>query len=487
MAAAQSVNERLLEALVAEANRRGMIQDSLAVHALEVYDLADLRKCMADTTPEFNWDWHYLRHVQNILASIRPGERNMIVFELPIRHGKSEMVTKHYPVARLKADPRTRVGIACHTAELAGKFSRDMRRMALRIGIELADRKAERDWETKAGGGVHATGVGGALAGYGFHHIAIDDPIRNREEAESERYRDKTWEWLNDDVLTRMEPGCSVGICCSRWHEDDVVGRIKESEQADKWQFVYMPALAIENDLLGRQIGEPLCPDRYDREHLESERLRMGDYSFSGLFQQTPVPRDGALFNVSKIAMMSEADVYDKVWPAEGQCLPCAIGTDLGATVGGDETTMVLIAGPCKDGRWYIVNVLHGDWEPAKRNDNMDAFVSQYDAKGRKRVTVVMPQDPGQAGKDQSRQLAARYPNYRVVITRPTGSKEDRADGFASQVNAGNVCMATAPWSRFAKNQMRSFPVGAHDDIIDAESDAYNELNKRRQVEFTLH
>ena len=473
--------------LISEAVARGFFDAEIANHALVAYDLIDLRKCLVECTPEFNWDWAYLRHVQKVLASISPQVRRMIAFEMPIRHGKSEQITKHYQVARLKADPKTRCAVACHTAELAGKFSREMRRMALRVGVQLSERKAERDWETAAGGGVHAVGVGGPLAGYGFNIIGIDDPIKNREQAESLIYRDKTWDWLNDDVLTRMEPGCSVTFVGSRWHEDDVIGRIKMSDQANKWEFVFLPALAEEDDLVGRSLKEPLCPDRYDREYLENERLRMGDYSFSGLYQQRPTPRDGAMFNVSKLTVMSDDDVRRIVFPPGKPGLKAAIGTDLGATVGGDETTMVLIAGPCADKRWYIVDVLHGDWEPAERNERMDSFVAQYEATGDHRVSIVLPQDPGQAGKDQARQLASRYPRYRVVITRPTGSKASRADGFASQVNASNVCIVRAEWTRFVTNQMQSFPLGVHDDIIDAQSDGYNELTKRRTVAMTFY
>lgn len=468
--------------LMAEAIRRGLILPENFGKAMKWQNYEDLHKWLQETSPHFTWDWPFSIFVQQILAELTPDSGRKIVFEIPIRHGKSELITKHYPVALIHADPRTKVGLGCHTADLAAKFGRSMLKMAKKRGVPLA-RETSADWETDAGGGFHGAGVGGAMAGYGFHHISFDDPLKNRKEAESRIQRDAVWEWLHDDLLTRKEsPGTNICGVMSRWHEDDPVGRIKESEDADTWELYFLPALCMDDqDLLGREIGEALCPQRFDEEYLLREKRRMGSYAFSGLYQQEPVPREGAMFNVGRIEQLDAQEVWETVWPvaAAMPTLPSAIGTDLGASVHGDETVMVCMSGPDIDGKFYITDMIHGDWEPDRRNREMDEFLEMWPVMGQQAPTVLIPQDPGQAGKSQAQSFVKRWNNRSCRIVYPSGSKELRADAFASACNAGLVVCARQGWTRFAMDQLRSFPLGVHDDIVDACADAYNFLTGR--------
>src|SRR6185369_2890471 len=204
-----------------------------------------------------------------------------------------------YPVYRLRLDPALRVVVGAYNATLASKFSRKARRIALAAGVALSDeRTAVEDLETTAGGGMRAVGVGGGITGQGGDLIVIDDPVKSREEAESEVYREKVWSWYTDDLYTRLEPGGAMILIMTRWHMDDLAGRILASEGAAKWTVVNLPALAVENDALGRAMGEALCPERYDEAALEAIKSEggMSAYSFAALYQQDPRPRDGNMF-----------------------------------------------------------------------------------------------------------------------------------------------------------------------------------------------
>jgi predicted phage terminase large subunit-like protein len=184
------------------------------------------------------------------------------------------------------------------------------------------------EWETALGGGVRAVGVGAGVTGYGAKLVIVDDPVKNRAHAESETYRNNTWDWFNDDIYTRLEPDASMIVIQTRWHEDDLAGRlIRESEHGgEQWDVLSLPALAEANadskfkiqdsnrdhsapksgilnlesaDPLDRAVGQALCPDRYDEEALLRIKRQLGSYSFAALFQQRPMPRDGGLFKRS--------------------------------------------------------------------------------------------------------------------------------------------------------------------------------------------
>ena len=250
-------------------------------------------------SPTYTWDWKHQLYLYAQLNRITTGEINRLQIAMPPRHTKSETVTVRYAAWRLEQDPSLRIVIGAYNQKLANKFSRKIRRI-LTGRIEFStDCKAVEEWETSAGGGIRAIGVGSGITGYGADLIIIDDPVKSRKQAESETYRDNTWEWFNDDLYTRLEPGGQIILIQTRWHSDDLAGRLQKEmleEDGEHWELVSLPALAEENDPLGRAIGEALCPARYDEAALLKRKKKLGEYSFAALFQQRPIPRDGGLF-----------------------------------------------------------------------------------------------------------------------------------------------------------------------------------------------
>ncbi len=163
------------------------------------------------------------------------------------------------------------------------------------LGISLTnDSKAADRWNTPQGGGMVTAGVGGPITGRGGNLIIVDDPIKNSQEAYSETHRRKTVEWFNSTLYTRAEPGATIIVLMTRWHENDLAGHLL-SEHEDKWTEIRLPAIAEESDPLGRKVGEPLCDDRFDANALAGIKNAVGSRVWTSLYQQHPVPDQGNL------------------------------------------------------------------------------------------------------------------------------------------------------------------------------------------------
>lgn len=265
-------------------------------------------------TPAYNWTWRQTRYIAKKMDELRQGYFKNVMFFLPPRHTKSETITVRYPAYDLERDPKRRIAITSATATLAEKFSRKTRaivraRGAVNLNLE---RQSVNDWLTQEGGGLRAVGVGGTIVGQGFDLLIMDDPIKAREDADSQAFRDKLWDWYTDDLYTRREPGASMVLIETRWHEDDLAGRILETNQIgteDEWVVISLPALCEGNDPAdflpprsievhlddGRVCGEALCPERYNEKELLAIRETMQG-SFDALYQQRPAPEEGDIF-----------------------------------------------------------------------------------------------------------------------------------------------------------------------------------------------
>lgn len=294
--------------------------------------------------------------------------------------------------------------------------------------------------------------------------LVIDDPVKNRAEAQSEVYRNSVWDWYTSTAYTRLEDAGAVVVVMTRWHDDDLMGRLLQAEAdgtGDTWTKLHLPALDDQ--------GRALWPEKYDAAALDNIRQTIGEYDWNALYMGTPTPREGAFFKVSEVRIV-------EALPA---ALPMVRAWDVAATPGdGDYTAGALMAGPDADGRFYVADMVRGQWDTDERNRTMRQTA---DLDGTS-VRVLVPQDPGSAGVDASRAFVRLLSGYSVEAVRVTGEKALRADPFSSQVNAGNVCMVRGAWNRATLDEMRSFPLGRNDDQVDALADAFNALTRRRIV-----
>lgn len=237
----------------------------------------------------------WLEPVLELWRRIRAREEVRAVVEAPPRHGKTDVTLGAFAWL-LTLDPHLTHAFTTYADALARSKSRKARRLAREAGVLLSgDSTSVNEWRTIAEGGLLATGVGGPLTGHGITGVGvIDDPFKNRQEADSRLIRDRVYEWYESVFSTRLEPGSSVIVQATRWHPDDLSGRLLDTGDFER---IRLPAIADEpDDLLGREVGEALWPSQYPVERLEQLERTVGAYNFAALYQQRPRPRGEELF-----------------------------------------------------------------------------------------------------------------------------------------------------------------------------------------------
>jgi predicted phage terminase large subunit-like protein len=259
---------------------------------------------LPQASPDFNWNFPHLKYVQQKVDDFTAGKIKRLMVFMPPQHGKSSVLTIRYPVYLLERNPKTRIVVASYSADLAEKFSRKIRGLVRARGIvEVSnERSAVDEWETLAGGGVKAIGIGGSVTGFSADVIIIDDPVKGRMEANSKATRETAWKWFTDDILTRQQAETPIILIMTRWHEDDLAGRLLDTNQVDteyEWHVVRLPALSEGNDPEDyperRELGEVLCPELHPKEQILEIQRHQGS-SFAALYQQRPAPASGEVW-----------------------------------------------------------------------------------------------------------------------------------------------------------------------------------------------
>lgn len=258
------------------------------------------------------------------------GENVRLMIFMPPRHGKSDTATQKFPSWVLGKQPRWPIMVSSYSDELATDFGMLTRSVmqseeyAAMFDTKLrTDAKAKGKWITDDGGSYTAVGVGGALTGRGFKIGIIDDPFKNREEADSAVVRESRYNWYRSTFYTRQEGASMIVFILTRWHEDDLAGRVlrdaevsrMNNEPFDQWDIISYKALATENDD-HRQIGQALWPDKFNEDKLLTMRSTMGSYEFSALYQQTPIDEENrkfkqAWFRYKPMELLDTATTYN--------------------------------------------------------------------------------------------------------------------------------------------------------------------------------
>ena len=244
------------------------------------------------------------REIARQLERVENGEVKRLMLFVPPRHGKSELGSIMFPAHYLGKHPEKEIITASYSADLAQDFGYKTRNLVNTQEYQELfktklrdDSKSKAKWLTNEGGGYTAVGVGGAITGRGADLLIIDDPIKNREEAESLTIREKVWSWYTSTAYTRLEKGGAVILILTRWHKDDLAGRLLEAQEngGDKWEVVKFPAIATHDELFRKQ-GDPLWEDKYDLPALEQIKNTVGVYDWSALYQQEPVSSESQEF-----------------------------------------------------------------------------------------------------------------------------------------------------------------------------------------------
>jgi len=250
---------------------------------------------------------------------VAAGRCDRLMISMPPRHGKSELTSKYFPAWYLGRFPDRRVILSSYEADFAASWGRKARNLLTEHGpqyfdIEVAnDSSAANRWELKGHeGGMITAGVMGPITGRGADILIVDDPIKNEGEANSQTIRENIAGWFSSTAYTRLEPGGAVIIIQTRWHEDDLTGRllIEEIDGGDRYEKLILPAEAVEDDPLGRSLGEALWPDRYPINELHRIARKLGAYRYAALYQQRPLPAGGEMFKRSMFRYFRKEGAY---------------------------------------------------------------------------------------------------------------------------------------------------------------------------------
>jgi len=413
---------------------------------------------LPQVSPHLVWNAPHHELICRHLERVTSGELRRLMIFLPPQHGKSELVTVHYSAWTIERSPRKRVIVGSYSAQLAENFSRRARSICASRTTLSDERSAVSDWETSRGGGLRAVGVGGGITGRGGDLIIIDDPVEGREEANSQTMRDRAWNWLTDDIATRQGPGAAIIVIMTRWHEDDLAGRILTSDEAKEWTVVSLPALAETNDPLGRLEGAALWPARYDEGELARRKAMLGS-SFQALYQQRPSALEGEIFKRTWWGHYREAPEFRLIV----QSWDTAFKT--GTTNDFSVCTTWGVAG----NGFYLIDV----WKRRVEFPELKAMVAALGEQYGPHAVLVEDKASGQS-LIQELQRDTRLP---ILPIKVDSDKVSRAFAVTPTIEAGRVLLPEgAPWVADYVDTMAGFPRVAHDDDVDSTTQALNYL-----------
>lgn len=420
-----------------------------------------------------------LREVSRYIETRGAAGIGRLRIELPPRHGKSQLVARLFPSWMLGRTPSLRIILASHGAQLSEGHSRYIRNTIRGTAYQsifprarLSDDSQSREaWDMAEpyNGGLLAVGTGGSVTGRGAGLLLCDDLVKSREEVESAAARDKLWEWYVNDLLTRQEPAAAIIHIGTRWHLDDLLGRL-DSQEPEGWHVIRLPALAEENDPLGREPGAALWPARFDRPALLEQRASMGDYSFQALYQQQPVAASGGIFHRAQFNIIdsppSDLKTVVRFWDlalSEKTTADYTVGAKLGLT---------------DSGRFVVLGIdrFRLTWKAAQ-----DRIVQTALLDGPK-VQIGVEKVLFQVAAVEELIRRPVLHDYSIKGYAPHGDKLTRSLPFAARVDAGMVDVVRGPWTQDFIDELCSFASGKHDDQVDAATGAYTMLGVKPPI-----
>ncbi len=427
----------------------------------------------------------FLNFISAKVASTIHKGNGRLVISVPPRHGKSEIITKNTPIWLLENYGKKNVILATYGAELSSDFGRKVRDLvgenedSLNMRLRV-DAQRVNNWLTDEGGAMMSVGLGGPITGRGADVLLIDDYIKEIKESLSQSHRDYIWNWFVTTAFTRIEPGGSCIIIATRWHDDDLIGRIIKNNPGGNWEHVVIPALAEPEgykdgdivpdswtDMFGRKFGDALFPQRYSRKELLERKEILGTYFFNALFQQRPENDSNKLTNRDWLKYVDR--------PPEGRGVKFARIWDLAATEdGGDWTVGTLVAyEPAID----FATILHVERRQLSPGQ-VEELVVKTAARDGPNVEIGIEREPGSSGKalcHHYRETVLK--GYKVTDIPANDAKLIRAQPFLAAVEAGKVALLKASWNLNWADEYDGFPAGDHDDQVDTAGAGYTLLS----------
>lgn len=407
------------------------------------------------------------------LQEVEAGELDYLLVMMPPGSAKSTYGSVLFPAWYLGRNPKKCVIAASHTGELAERFGRKVRNLVggtehARVFPDCklsADSAAAGRWDTTHGGEYFAAGVGGSITGRRADLAIIDDPVKSREEADSATIRDKQWAWWRDDLTTRLKPGAAVVLIMTRWHEDDLAGRLLADlgDQA-RVKVIRLPMLAQENDALGREPGEPLWPEWFTAQMVDQAQKE--PRTWSALYQQEPRPIGGGEF---KIEWMS----YWQRQPAASNKV-ILVDPSSGRSKSRGDFTSMWVVGTGPDGNDYVLDGVRDRLNLTERTEALFSLVRRYNPAAVGYEQYGLQADIEHIKLEQERQ---QY-RFRIIELGGGMKKEDRIRRLIPSFQQGRTWMPQSMIRQQVGGEQRdlmddfrgeylAFPVAPHDDAMD--------------------
>lgn len=418
-----------------------------------------------------------------------------LIISLPPRHGKSELITKNTPIWTLENYGAKNVILCTYGGELSTDFGRKVRDLVTEnedlLNIRLkADAQRVNNWHTNFGGAMMSVGLGGPITGRGADVLLIDDYIKEIKESLSASHREYIWEWFITTAFTRLEPGGTCIIIATRWHEDDLIGRILKNNPGGNWENIVIPALAEPEywdgktpvpddwrDRFGRKFGDALFPERYavgpGPNTLLERKETLGTYFFNALFQQRPEDPNAKLTDKTWLKYLSHSPQDTETGWKWGRYWDLAATED-----GGDWMVGSLIGYHKATDRTCLANIERAQLSPG----GVEELVAKIAARDGPNVRIRMEQEPGSSGKLLTQAYQRLLKDYDVDGIPVTKNKVVRAQPVLAAIEAGKFYVVEGKWNKAFVDEYDEFPAGEHDDQIDTIAAGYTDLSGKKTV-----
>jgi predicted phage terminase large subunit-like protein len=445
----------------------------------------DLLQFVLYVMPTYTVNWHH-KYVCRKLNDFISGKIKRLMIFMPPRHGKSELVSRRLPAFLLGKNPKASIIATSYSADLASMMNRDVQRIIdsdlyrdifpdTSLNGKNIRSVAKGSWLRNSdifevvehGGSYRSAGVGGGITGMGGDFIIIDDPIKNQEEANSKIYRNKLWDWYGSTLYTRLEKNGSILLTVTRWHEDDLAGRLldlqEKDPESDRWDIINFPAICEQkqpND--PREIGEALWPFKYDYARLVGIKASVGSVVFSSLYQQNPTPAEGM---VIKREYWKLYTVHPSRFEMMVTSWDCAFkDTDDGSFVVGQVWGKI-------GADYYLLAQVRGKMDFVATTEAVKLLSALYP---RAKPILVENKANGPAVISALKSKVSG-----MLGIEPRGSKESRAVAMTPILESGNIHLpANEPWLIDFIDECAVFPRGTNDDQVDAMTQAINHLEE---------
>ena len=412
--------------------------------------------------------------LEKFMHDIEDGKNPRLMLQMPPRHGKSTIASQEFPAWVLGHHPEWEIMGCSYAESLALDFSRAVRERLrdTEYHVLFKDTKLDRDnsnaqgWKTTKKGGFLPAGVGGAITGKGAHILIIDDPVKNSQEAESETTRESISNWYDSTAYTRLAPGGGVLIIQTRWHLDDLSGRLEykmREGNGDVFEVVRYPAVAVEDEKW-RKKGDPLHEARYDANQLIMIRKAVGERTWAALYQQNPVPDEGAAFQQSMIQYYRRDELPEELTKVSTWDL--AIGQKEV-----NDRTVGMTWGKDIIGQYWFVDCRRGHFDAMEIVDEIcDNYVKhQPSVVGIEKDKVAQAVGSFLDTEIESRELYGLY--IEELSPAREGNKLHRCRSLQGLMRRGKVFLPhpdDEPWVYEFVSELMQFPYGRRDDHVDA-------------------